>query len=676
MPQKGRKTRTTRVQDAEHRSIATGCVCIGLISAVLLIYGQVASHEFVTLDDPQYVHADPRISNGLTLPGLKFALTGPHASNWHPLTSLSHMLDSELFGAEINDAGKHLLVNVALHAVNAVLLFLVLARMTGAFWASALVAALFAVHPLRVESVAWLSERKDVLSGLFWIFTLLAYDKYTRDPRAGRYILVACGLALGLLAKPMVVTLPLVLLLLDVWPLRRLRFQNASKTDRVKTGKPASSTQRGTHSLRRLILEKVPLLVLAAASCAATVMAQADGGAIGSMAGLSFTWRLANTSLAYLTYVEKTIWPADLACFYPHPGFVGETGSAIPFGSVVFATTLLLVATSCVVFLFRRAPYLCLGWLWFLGTLVPVIGLVQVGEQALADRYTYLPAVGLYVAAAWGVRDVVARWPRVMGAVRVFIVAVLVVYATVAWRQAGTWKNSETLFRHALSVTQNNYLAHDGLGLALSDRGERSQAAAHHASALRINPLMPEANFNLGAIYLAQGSLAKARQLFERGLRARPGDTEARDSLAVVYARQKAFSLAVSEHQKVTRLKPDNPKFQYNFGLTLSTMGELDKAASRFERALSLEPDNAATHYSLGILRTRQRDYTSAIEHLKHAVRVSPEHAEAHNDLGVALASRGRVTEAVVHFERATRLRPGFTDAANNLARARSLLNP
>ena len=453
----------------------------------LAVYLPVLAHGFIRFDDPYYVTRNPGVQAGLTWEGIAWALTANVASNWHPLTLLSHMLDCELFGM---DPMGHHLTSLLLHTASVVLLFEVLRRMTGSVWRSAAVAALFAIHPTHVESVAWIAERKDVLSGFFWMLTLLAWERYVRQPSRKRYAAVALALAAGLLSKPMVVTLPFVLLLLDVWPFER--------KIRVK--------------------EKLPLFALAAASCVVTVIAQS--GAIGMASRFPMNLRLANAVLSYVKYLGKTLVPTRLAVFYPMP-------AEFPAWKVAGAALLLVLLT---VLALRAPRYVTVGWLWFLGTLVPVIGIVQVGGQAMADRYLYLPSIGLFLIAVWG-------FPR-----KAFWIPVLLALAITTRLQLRHWQDSESLFRHAAAVTEGNFIAHLHLAQIHADRGERGPALEHFRTTLEIRPGMWQAQASLGNTLRRWGRPDKALPHLRNAVRLRPHDPRLRQALAEAQREARAMS--------------------------------------------------------------------------------------------------------------------------------------
>ncbi len=537
-------------------------IAVALAVLVLGVYWQVGGHAFVVMDDGEYVFQNPVVARGLTLDGISWALTTFHFSNWHPLTWLSHMTDVSLFGL---DAGWHHRVNLLFHLLNTELLFLVLWRMTGGMWQSAFVAALFGVHPLHVESVAWVSERKDVLSTLFWILTMGAYLRYVRRPGAGRYVPVAASLALGLMCKPMLVTLPFVLLLLDWWPLGRLAPADAPHVPPWRVSVPV---------LARLAREKIPLFVLSAAACAATYLAQQKGGAVTSVELYPPGLRLANATVSYVTYLRKLVWPSSLSVFYPHP-------AALPPWEVWGSAALLLAVTAAAAWQRRRRPYLAVGWLWYAGTLVPVIGLVQVGAQASADRYTYVPLIGIFLAVAWGVPPALSglRLRRVLsGALAAVSLTAL---STAAWVQAGHWRDSVTLFSRAEAVTEGNWLALNNLGAAYQMLGQHHRAVACSKEAVRIKPDYALAWTTLGLAYENLGQLPEAVASSREAVRIKPDFALAWNNLGVAYAKLGELRQAVACFQEAVRIKPDFTLARNNLGLACARLGEIPSDKKR-----------------------------------------------------------------------------------------------
>jgi protein O-mannosyl-transferase len=476
------------------------CIAVALVALVAAIYWPVAGHGFVAYDDPKYVYENPMVAKGLGLAGAAWAFTTFHASNWHPLTWLSHMLDVQVFGMS---PGAHHLVNAALHALDAVLLFAVLARLTGSRWRSALVAALFAAHPLHVESVAWISERKDVLSAALFLCTLLAYE---REVRAGdrRWRIVTAGaFAAGLLAKPMLVTVPLVLLLLDFWPLSRLRTRE---------------------ELWLRIREKVPLFALSAASCAVTILAQDRGGALIGSDELPLGARLSNAAVAAALYLWRTLWPAHLAVFYPHPGL------SLPRWEVAAAVAALVALTALALWQRQRRPFLLAGWAFYLVTVLPVIGLVQVGLQAMADRYTYIPLIGIFIGFAWALPRARPAW------IAAGCCALVLAAATVARAQVAVWRDSATLFQHAIDAVPGNWLAYKNLGVEQFQADDTAAAAASFETALRLRPGDPDLWADVGTCQLLLGRFDEATASLRQALRLRPGDAEIWMNLGIAEA--------------------------------------------------------------------------------------------------------------------------------------------
>jgi tetratricopeptide (TPR) repeat protein len=569
---------------------------LALASTAAVAFARCRGLDFVNFDDPNYVTNNIEVLRGLSRHGLFWAATTKTLANWHPLTWLSLQLDVQLFGP--GPAGFHI-TNVLVHAGATVFLFLALARLTGAPWRSACVAALFGLHPLHVESVAWVAERKDVLSGLFWMLTLYAYARYAEARRRCWYGVTLAAFALGLLAKPMLVTLPCVLLLLDYWPLGRLG--------------------------RSAILEKLPFFALSLASSAVTVIAQRQGGAMEWMSYLPLPTRLANALISYVTYIGKMLWPRNLAVFYPYPPLNELWWRAL------IAVTILAVLTALVLKWRRSHPYLLFGWLWYLGTLVPVIGLVQVGIQALADRYTYIPLIGLFLAGVWGIADLATRWqlpPRVpvmagLGA--------LAACALLTWRQLEYWQDSITLWKHATESVPNNYLAHYNLGSALHQAGKLDEARRHYAESIRINPTNPLVKNALGLTLLSQLRPAEALPYFAEAAEQEPNYAAAyfngglaQMALGNLAAAEKSFATAV-------RLDPDSADPIAHLGTVLSLEGNMAAAEAAYRQALALQPGSAKHFYDLAYVLEEQGRSAEAKECYRQALRDQPtlaEHAE------------------------------------------------
>jgi tetratricopeptide (TPR) repeat protein len=590
--------------------------CLVLIAATVIVYAPVRHFGFVLWDDQVFVTDNVHVVPGLTWQGVRWALTTGATANWHPLTWLSHMLDVQLYGM---NPGPHHVTNLLLHVLNSLLLFGVLYYMTAAWGRSFCVAALFAVHPLHVESVAWIAERKDVLSTLFWMLTMWAYVAYVRRPGRKRYVLVVALFGLGLMAKPMLVTLPFALLLLDFWPLKRIELAEA------RGGRLAAFREQGAGP-RQLVKEKLPLFVLAAMSSVVTVLVQKHAGALAGLASEPLSLRLTNAAAAYLAYTGKMLWPVRLAAFYP-------LGKSIPVLQASLGCLLLVDMTLLAIRIRLRCPYVLVGWLWYVGTLIPVIGLVQVGEQSMADRYTYVPLIGLSLIAAWGATELATGWRYGRRALPVVAGCVTLACAATARAQVRYWNGDVALWRHTLNVTTDNCRAHFYLGSALLAQGKLDEAIQHFSEALRLKPQFVEAWNQLGLTLMKQGKPDEAAPYLAEAL----------------------------------RLKPQFVEAWNNLGLALMMQGKLDEAVPRFAEALRLRPDNATAHKNLGALLLRQGRLDEATRHLAEAVRLRPNDAEAHYDLGVALMLQEKFDEAVQQFTAALRIRPDLVEAANNL---------
>jgi Flp pilus assembly protein TadD len=531
-----------------------------LLALIVAVYGQVLEHDFIELDDVAYVTGNERVQAGLNADNARWAITSVHGSNWHPLTTLSHMLDCELFG--LDPRGPHL-VNVLLHMANTLLLFLLLRRRAETIWPGAFVAALFALHPLHVESVAWISERKDLLSALFWLLTFLFYSHYAKERRSLWYALALVTLALGLLSKPMVVTLPFALLLWDLWPLRR------------------------SGSVGGLVLEKLPMFVMAAAASVITFVVQRADGAMAGLERVPFATRLANAVDSYVQYLVDMLWPAGLSVVYPYP----DSFDAM---AVMAAAALLLVVSLFALASFRRRPYLFTGWFWYLGTLVPVIGLVHVGSQARADRYTYLPLIGIFIMIAWGAAELTER----LGRRRILLVLlagpVLFALILAATLQTGRWENSVTLFRHSISVTRDNYQLHAALGTALAKRGELEKAVGHFETVLSGRPNEVESHYSLGLALIQSGRLPEGIARLQGALRLDPEHSASHDNLGFAYAQLGMLDEAIGHYRELVRLRPRDPAAARNLAIVHFQRGEIAAAVASTERALELAREQGA----------------------------------------------------------------------------------
>ncbi len=663
---------------ASQRLVRLICLLLALIT--LAIYWPVKNFEFNNYDDAQYLTDNPRVQNGVTVPAIEWAFTTGYAGNWHPLTWLSHMLDFQLFGF---NAGGHHFTSVLFHIANTLLLFLLLNRWTGSLWRSAFVAALFAWHPLHVESVAWVAERKDVLSTFFWLLTLFAYGKYaeashkaadvnSQKPHASRsYYLLALGLfALGLLAKPMLVSLPLILLLLDYWPLRRIQSPFA------------------TRGILALLREKIPFFLVAAVSCAVTFLVQKNSQAVQPLEILPLGDRFANAFVSYARYLGKFFWPIDLAVPYPYTRH-------FPPGEILAALILMLVICAAVGRLAKTHPPLLVGWLWFVITLVPVIGLVQVGDQALADRYTYIPSIGLFLLIAWEVPRLLKagrreRAPVPAGALEtsagggtdgvmtlqfcipLMFAAAMVLGACILTtaHQLRYWRNSITLFTHAIEATKNNTTAECNLGLAYAAQGQINDAILHERAALKINPNNADAENNLGMLLGGQGKWDEAMVHLLGALKIKPRFDQAYYNLGVLYLQMGRIDDAIAQFRTAIRINPEYDKAHANLGIALAQQGHLDEASDQYRQALAIAPNNAYAHNALGRALEAGNKPAEAADQYSTAIAIKPDFAEAHENLGVVLALQGNYPQAEDQFAQALKLQPASASIHDNLGNA------
>jgi len=561
-------------------------VCAVIVVLIWIVFGQTLGHEFVNYDDKTYVYGNSLITAGLTPHGLSQAFVDTQTNNWHPLTIISHMIDCQLFDLK---AGGHHFTNVFLHTIAAVLLFFWLSNITGRFWSSAFVTALFAIHPLRIESVAWIAERKDVLSAVFFFLTLGAYLRYTRARSFGRYLTMSILFACGLMSKPMLVTTPVVLLLLDCWPLNRgQRAEDRGQSFSAETW-------------WKLIVEKLPLFALSAGSSIVAFALQVHSPS--SVGQLPFSWRFQNALVSYITYIWQLFWPTNLAVFYPHPD------NRLAVWQVALAAALLIAITWAVVALRGSRPYLLVGWLWYLIMLLPVIGIVEVGLQGHADRYTYLPHVGLYIALTWLAADLARSLPYRKGILAPVGGAIVIILSACAWKQTTYWRNSETLWTRALSVTSDNDVALTNLGTLLMERGHLDDALSYFQNALAVRSRSEHRHYNL--------------------------------SLALIHD---------------------------STGNVLARKGRLDDAIGHFRQAIALRPDFPDAHYNLGTALSQKGDLDGAIAEYRTTLSIHPYDAGAHTSLANALAQKGKLTEAVDHYEKALQSEPDSILPLNNLA--------
>jgi tetratricopeptide (TPR) repeat protein len=667
------KTENSDISWRDSRS-AIAIVCVFLLATTWFVFGQTVRYDFVNYDDDAYVYANPLISSGLTVPGAIYAFSGKHSGNWHPLTTLSHMLDCQLWGSH---AGGHHFTNIVLHSIAVVLLFLILRQMTGALWRSAFIAAVFAIHPLRVESVVWISERKDVLGAVFFMLTLGFYVRYVRYPSVGRYVAVVSSFALGLMCKPTLVTVPLVLLLLDYWPLHRLTVATA-------LSRRADAKEAPRHSeaatVARLLVEKIPLFALSAAGAGATIWAHEKS--IISIEQIPFVWRVGNGLVTCLTYIKQMIWPARLAVFYPHPA------NTLPVWEIGLAIVLVLLATAGAIALRHKRPYLVTGWFWYLIMLLPVIGLIQVGSQAHADRYTYLSQIGLYILLAWGITDALQGLtasrpglfrrlpkPSLLSASRlqrrilgVTASVAIIVLAWCAHIQASYWRNGESLWSHAIAVTSDNFIAHDGLGQFQLEHGRLDEAIDQFQIALNIDPKYPMARTNLGIALTKKGRIDEAIAHLQIVLKDYPNDAKAHHNLGTALLQKGDSQSAIAAFEKTLSIQARYPSAHYNLGMALDDSGRLDEAIAHYQEAVQEDPHFAEAYYLLGNDLFRESRVEDAIAAYERALQSRPAYPEVENNIGLALLKEGRPDEAIAHWENAVATESNFVAALNNLA--------
>jgi tetratricopeptide (TPR) repeat protein len=670
------------------------CALLLLLLLVCLVYLRALTNDFVRYDDQVYVTENVHVQRGLTWENVKWAFCTPTAPYWQPVTWLSHMLDCELFGLK---AWGHHLTNLLLHTANTLMVFLVLRRMTGAYWRSLLVAGLFGLHPMHVESVAWVAERKDVLSALFWLLTLWAYARYARCVTSGKwqvtrtasflsrvtchvspyYFLALLLFACGLMSKPMLVTLPCVLLLLDYWPLNRF----------------------GNNRVWPLVREKLPFFLLAAASSVVTFVVQRSIGTVATTVTLPMGARLENALVSYAGYLGKLLFPTNLAVIYPYPNTLQW-----PLWNLILAGLLLLGISVVMITMRRRQPWLLVGWLWFVGTLVPVIGLVQVGLQAMADRFSYVPSIGLFISLSWGAWALTKAWRYQVVAVSGAATVAMVLCAGLAWRQAGYWKNTGTLFQHAIDATKNNYiacsnlgdyelaqghydeainlyresirlmpgyqLAYAPLGVALCKTGRLAEGIQELQLAVKLEPDSAQIHANLADALVQDGQGGDAVKEYKEAIRLDPDDLDARNLLGVLLENAGHLDEAIQQFEEIIRRNAAYVRAYNNLGLALESQGHLDQAFAEFTKAVQLDPHDAKGHFNLGMILKARGRLDEAIGEFEEGLKLEPDTPQAHNELGVMLGQKGRWDEAITQFQEAVRLKPDYDEAKHNLSSA------
>ena len=608
-------------------------VYIALTVVTLAVFWQVNHYDFINIDDNIYVTGNSHIQSGITLDGFRWAFSSTYAEFWHPLTWLSLMFDYQLYG--LNAGGYHL-TNLILHILSALLLFWLFNRMTGTIWRSAFVATIFALHPLHVESVAWISERKDVLSVFFWMLTLCLYVYYTEKPVIKRYLPVVFFFACGLMSKPLVVTRPVIMILLDYWPLERFEL-------------------RKSDLMLRQLREKIPFFVLSAVFSIITLYAQHKP----SQEYLPLGARLANDPVSFMIYLEKTFVPNHMAVFYPF-------SFQLPAWQVWGSVFLLLFISIIVIMSMRRLPYLFTGWLWYIITLLPVTGIIQARNFSMADRYTYLPLIGIAVMLAWGIPPLIKNEAMRKKILFPASIAALAIMAVLTWHQCGYWKNSMNICNHALQVTKDNYLAHINLGSALFDEGKTEEAIAHYSDAIRITPNIILSYNKRGIAYDKLGRHQRALEDFNKAISLKPDDAISYNCRGNAYAELGQYQMAIEDYNKTIRLKPDNADAYNDRGTIYAKLGQYQMAIEDFNNAIRLKPDNAAAYNSRGAVFIKFGQYQMAIEDLNKAIRLKPDDADAYNNRGTIYTKLGQYQMAIEDFNNAIRLKPDDADTYFN----------
>jgi tetratricopeptide (TPR) repeat protein len=624
-------------------------ICLILVLLTSVVYWQVRDFEFILFDDPLYISDNSHIQDGLTFKNLFWATKAVYASNWHPITWISHLMDVELFGM---NPGAHHLTSLIVHLVNSMLLFIILKRLTGITWASGFAAALFAVHPINAESVAWVSERKNLLCTFFFMITIWAYVRWVEKPGFNRYLLITVFFIIGLMAKPMLVTLPFVLLLIDFWPLERIRRING---------------KRGRTEAIKLFREKIPLFVLSLGSSMLTFLVQQSSGAVRSFESLPFQTRIANALISYVRYLGKLLSPHHFAVVYPY-------SQDMPVWQVGGSLVLLIVITWISIRFIRHYPYVFVGWFWFFGSLIPVIGLIQVGSQAMADRYAYIPLIGPFILIAWGIRDATIKLRLGKIGVASVAVALISVLAAITHQQAGNWKDSITLFQHAVNETSNNHIAHHNLALALMAQDRIDEAISHLNRALEFKPVFPKAHNNLAIALAKLGRYSEAIRHYTEALRLQPDWGGALYNLGNALSALDRFEDAIKEYRKSLAVSPNDAEIYNNLGNALFHKGNLDEAIQYYQRALTLKPDHVPALLNTAKAYTKKDEYGSARCYYRKAIAFESNNPRAYYLIAATYAKENRIFDSVSWLERAAQ--QGFNNWAffqkdNNFAQVR-----
>jgi protein O-mannosyl-transferase len=634
-------------------------ICLFLISVTLFVYWPVQDYDFVNFDDSIYVYENRYVQEGLTLRSIlwAFSFSKKEGTYWHPLAWLSHMLDCQLYGL---NPGKHHLTNLFFHIANSLLLFLIFKLMTGNIWRSAFIATLFAIHPINVDSVAWITERKNVLSTFFGMLTLLSYIYYAEKPLLFRYLFTLFVFVLGLMTKPMLATLPCVFLLLDYWPLERFSH-GPLYNDRNKFTSKTLALEYQKLSPFFLFLEKIPLLILSVLSIYLSSLSVEN---YGPRIFTPIKLRIENALVSYVKYIGKMIWPLDLAVLYPYPRIV-------PLWQAMGALLLLCLTSTLVIRLIKKAPYFAVGWAWYLGTLVPVLGLVQVGLwPAMADRFAYVPLIGMFIIIAWGVPETVTGRLRNKIWLSALSIAIFSAMVILTQQQIQYWKNSISLFTRALEVTSNNDTAHNNLGLALDEKGQTDAAIEHYRKALNINTHYWRAYYNLGNALRNNGQTDAAIEHYWKALCIKKNHAKAHNNLGVALREKGQTDAAIEHYQEALNIKPDYAEAHNNLGIALRGKGQTNAAIEHYKKALNIKKDLAETHYNLGNVLFEIGQTDAAIEHFLKALNIRQNHAETHNSLAIALFNKGQTDAAIEHYKKALNIKKNYVEAYNNLAMA------
>ena len=641
-----------------------------LIVCVIITYHQMINFNFVGYDDEIYITENKHMKEGVTLKGAAWALTTFHGSNWHPITWISHMLDCELYC--LNPSGHHL-TNLQLHILNTLLLFLLLKNMTGAVWKSAFVASLFGLHPLHVESVAWVAERKDLLSAFFGFLTMGMYYRYTLKLSFNNYLWILFFFILGLMSKPMLVTLPFVFLLLDIWPLKRFKYNYLMSKKKQKIHFPldgeslnkslplgGGGAEPGPYLIRgwggvlsdnlKLFWEKIPFFIFTCLSCIITFIAQNSTGAVRPLAEIPLVIRIGNSFVSYVKYIIKTLWPDSLAVFYPHPG------NNLPILEVGSSMALIAIITWLSIRALKQYPFIAVGWFWFIGMLVPVIGIVQVGQQAMADRYTYLPAIGIFIIAAWGVPELCRKINHYKAVLAVMAITVLIFLSIVSFFQVKHWKDGKALFEHAIKVTKGNWLAHADLGVILSLEGKTNEALYNYEKATEFNPNDSGSYYNMGIILQDKNLIDKAIMSYKNALILNPEYADAHNNLANLLKSKGKIDEAVFHYKEAIKYNPEHAGAHNNYAAALAIQGKYGEAITHYLEAIHMKPEDPIFHFNFGNFLLANKRYKEAIVQFCEAIKVDPGYAPAYNQIGVILASQGKDNKAKIFFKKAIEL--------------------